>query len=80
MALAASRWLTDVYGRVLDAIPPALRGRLSPAEVFHEVLEHRWYLSEQAGRDIGTRAAAASYVAKVLPDVPDEFAAAPPAP
>ena len=25
-----------------------LAGRLAPAEVFHEVLEHRWFLSEQA--------------------------------
>jgi hypothetical protein len=42
------------------------------------VLEHRWYLSEASGRDVGTRAAARSYFAKVLPDVPAEFTAAPP--
>jgi hypothetical protein len=78
LALAASRWLTDVYAKVVDAIPPALRGRLSPAEVFHEVLEHRWYLSEQAGRDVGTTQAATSYFAKVLPAVPAEFTASPP--
>jgi hypothetical protein len=77
-AVAASRWLTDVYAKVVDAIPTALRGRLPAAEVFHEVLEHRWYLSEASGRDVGTRAAARSYFAKVLPDVPAEFTAAPP--
>ena len=26
------------------------------AEIFHEILEHRWFLSEPAGRDIGTTA------------------------
>jgi hypothetical protein len=78
MAVAASRWLSDVYAKVLEAVPPSLRGRLSPAELFHEVLEHRWYLSEAAGRDVGTLEASRSYVAKVLPQVPAEFSAAPP--
>jgi hypothetical protein len=57
---------------VVDAIPPELAGRLAPAEVFHEVLEHRWFLSERAGRDVGTTKAAQSYVATVLPATPAE--------
>ena len=28
-------------------------GKLEPAEIFHEILEHRWFLSEAAGRDVG---------------------------
>ena len=31
--------------------------RLAPAEVFHEALEHRWFLSEAEGRDVGVRRA-----------------------
>ncbi|HYA44431.1 MAG TPA: DUF4032 domain-containing protein, partial [Acidimicrobiales bacterium] len=54
MTAAASRWLRDVYDKVMSLMPPSLANRLSPAEVFHEVLEHRWFLSEQAGRDVGT--------------------------
>ena len=69
--VAAHRWLEEVYDPVVEAIPLALRGRLAPPEIFHEILEHRWYLSEQAGRDVGTTAAAASYFATVLPTVPD---------
>jgi hypothetical protein len=69
--VAASRWLTEVYDPVVAAIPADLRGRLAPAEVFHEVLEHRWYMSEQAGRDVGTTAAARSYFERVLPGVPE---------
>jgi hypothetical protein len=72
--VAANRWLEEVYDPVVAAIPASLRGRLAPAEIFHEILEHRWYLSEEAGRDVGTTAAAQSYFDTVLPEVP----AAPP--
>jgi hypothetical protein len=77
-ALAASQWLTDVYAKVVGAVPEQLRDRLSPAELFHEVLEHRWYASEAEGRDVGTTEAAQSYFTKVLPGVPAEFTATPP--
>ena len=43
----------------------------APAEIFHEVLEHRWYMSEAAGRDVGTTAAARDYFEQVLPAVPE---------
>jgi hypothetical protein len=69
--VAANGWLEEVYDPVIEAIPDEYRGRLAPAEIFHEVLEHRWYLSEQADRDIGTTAAARSYFEQVLPQVPE---------
>ena len=71
-SFVAHRWLAEVYQPVVDAIPPELVGRLAPAEVFHEVLEHRWFLSEQARRDVGTAEAAESYFATVLPRTPKE--------
>jgi len=69
--VAANRWLEEVYDPVIAAIPEELRGRLSPAEVFSEVLEHRWYMSEAAGRDVGTTAATRDYIDHVLPAAPD---------
>lgn len=69
--VAANRWLAEVYDPVVAAIPDGLRGRLAPAEVFHEILEHRWYMSEAAGRDVGTTAAARSYFKRVLPEAPE---------
>jgi hypothetical protein len=69
--VAANRWLTEVYDPTVAAIPQDLRDRLAPAEVFHEILEHRWYVSERAGRDVGTTAAARSYFERVLPQVPE---------
>ncbi len=70
-ALAANRWLEEIYQPVVTSIPEQLLHKLDPVEVFHEVLEHRWFLSEEAGGDVGTAAAAASYMTDVLPTVPD---------
>jgi hypothetical protein len=56
-------------------VPTELRGRLHEVEIFHEVLEHRWFLSEAAGRDIGTTAAATDYFAHVLPSIPEDLTA-----
>jgi hypothetical protein len=69
--VAANRWLEEVYDPVIAAIPAELRGRLPPAEIFHEVLEHRWYMSEAAGRDVGTTAATRAYMKQVLPEAPE---------
>jgi hypothetical protein len=69
--VAAHRWLEEVYDPVVAAIPVELRGRLAPPEIFHEILVHRWYLSEQAGHDVGTTAAARSYFENVLPHAPE---------
>jgi Domain of unknown function (DUF4032)/Lipopolysaccharide kinase (Kdo/WaaP) family len=72
-AVAANRWLAQVYDPIIAAVPPELRGRLDEAEIFHEILEHRWFLSEKAGRDIGTTAARRDYFARVLPNVPHDL-------
>jgi hypothetical protein len=65
--LAARRWLTDVFEPTIAVVPAELRGRLEPAELFHQVLDHRWYLSEAAGHDVGLSEAVKSFVASVLP-------------
>jgi hypothetical protein len=74
--VAAHRWLEEVYDPVVAAIPAELRSRLAPPEIFHEILEHRWYMSEAAGRDVGTTAAARSYFETVLPAVPQPLTSA----
>lgn len=72
--IVAHQWLAEVFRPVVGAVPPNLRGKLEPAEVFHEVLEHRWFLSERAGRDVGIQAAVKDYVRSVLVNKPDERA------
>jgi hypothetical protein len=71
--VAANQWLAEVYEPVINSIPPDLRGRLDDVELFHEVLEHRWFLSEKSGRDVGTSVAAQDYFASVLPAVPEDL-------
>jgi hypothetical protein len=75
--VAAHRWRSEVYDRVLARVPESLADRLEPAEVFHEILEHRWFLSEKAGTDVGTTAAAKSYVTKILPRTPSTLTVLP---
>ncbi|MCD4526496.1 DUF4032 domain-containing protein [Nocardioides sp. cx-173] len=77
-ALVANRWLIDVWEPITAMIPPDLRGKLPPAEFFHEVLVHRWYLSEQAGHEVNILDTARDYVEHVLPHRPDEVVTTPP--
>ena len=72
--IVAHDWLAEVFRPVVKAVPKDLRGKLEPAQVFHEVLEHRWFLSERAGGDVGLLPAAEDYVSKVLAHKPDERA------
>jgi tRNA A-37 threonylcarbamoyl transferase component Bud32 len=71
-AAAAGRWLSDVFEPAIAAVPAELRGRRAAAEVFHELLEHRWFLSERARTDVGIDAAIADYLENVLRPAPDE--------
>ncbi|MBO0829167.1 MAG: DUF4032 domain-containing protein [Streptosporangiales bacterium] len=72
--VVAHRWLVEVFVPIVESVPKHLRGKLEPAEIFHEVLEHRWYLAEDAGEPVDIEAAAADYVAGVLVHKPDEKA------
>jgi len=71
-AVVAYRWLTERYEPTITAVPEAQRGKLVDAEIYHQVLDHLWFLSEEAGRDIGLADATASYVKTVLTRLPDE--------
>jgi hypothetical protein len=71
---AAHRWLTEVFEPVVRAVPGHLRKKLEPAELFVQIIEHRWRLSEQAGRDVGLAPAVQSFLADVLVHRPDEQA------
>ena len=72
--ITAHTWLSTVFEPVVRAVPPTLRGKLELAEVFHEVLQHRWYLSEGAGHDVGLDVALRSYLTDELVHRRDEKA------
>ncbi|USQ76878.1 DUF4032 domain-containing protein [Ornithinimicrobium cryptoxanthini] len=72
--MVAHDWLSSIYEPVTRTVPLELRSKLEPAELFHELLEHRWYLSERADYDVPLEEAVRDYVATVLPTKPDEVA------
>ncbi|MEV4969504.1 DUF4032 domain-containing protein [Streptomyces scopuliridis] len=63
----AHRWVRDVFRPTVRAVPLEMRGEMDAAQIYHEVLEHRWYLSEAARRDVGLEATIADYLVNVLP-------------
>jgi len=69
---AAGRWMEDRFEPTIAALPADLIGSLEPAELYHQVLEHRWLLSEAAGTDVGLSETIESYVASVLQLVQSE--------
>lgn len=76
-ALVANRWLTDVYEPLMAMVPTEARGKLESAEIFHELLVHRWYLSERAGAEVSLTDTARDYIDTVLTSKPDEAVTAP---
>ncbi len=64
---SARRWLRDTYHHVMNQVPSELRDRVEQTQMFHEILEHRWYLGEKAGHDLGLDYATKDYIENILP-------------
>jgi hypothetical protein len=67
----AGLWLTEVFEPAIAAVPAELWGKREAAELYHELLEHRWYQSQRKARDVGRDEALRSYV-DFLRSLPDE--------
>lgn len=63
----AKTWFTKVFEPIINRVPEELRGRVEHAQMFHEILENRWYLSEKKGIDVGLEFATDNYVNEILP-------------
>jgi hypothetical protein len=70
--MVAHDWLVRVFEPVIRSIPKDLRGKLEPAEVFHQLLDHRWYLSQNEKRNVPLAEALTSYIDDVLRHRRDE--------
>jgi Domain of unknown function (DUF4032)/Lipopolysaccharide kinase (Kdo/WaaP) family len=70
--VAAVRWLDRRFEPIMARIPAEMFEKLEAAEIYHQLLEHRWFLSEQAGKDVSLEDALESYLADVLRDAPEE--------
>jgi len=63
----AKKWISEVFEPVISRVPEEMRGRVERAQMFHEILENRWYLSEKAGYDVGLEEATDNYCNEILP-------------
>lgn len=72
LEVVAHQWMTDVFEPIVSAVPPELSAKLDPPQIFHEVLEHRWYLAQELQKDVPLDEVLASYLNKVLPKKRDE--------
>ncbi len=70
--LVAHEWTARVFEPVIRAIPRELRGKLEPAEIFHQLLDHRWFLSQNEARDVPLAEAVGSYIDTILRHRRDE--------
>ncbi|KRO39039.1 MAG: lipopolysaccharide kinase [Microbacteriaceae bacterium BACL25 MAG-120322-bin65] len=70
--MVAHEWLSEVYDKVIRAIPREYRGKLEAAEIFHQWLEHRSGRSQREDRDVPLKESVASYIEEVLQHRRDE--------
>ena len=63
-SVAAHRWLTERWEPALRALEKPIREGGDPVELYCQILEHKWFLSEQARRDVGLDAALEDYLAR----------------
>ncbi|ACL65131.1 conserved hypothetical protein [Anaeromyxobacter dehalogenans 2CP-1] len=73
LAVAAYRWLNERWLPAIRKLAP--RPGSDPAELYCQLLEHKWYLSERARRDVGFDAALEDWLRRFPPP-----AARPPSP
>jgi hypothetical protein len=71
--VVAVRWLDQRFEPLIARVPQSMFAKLEAAEIYHQLLEHRWFLSEQRGVDVSLDSALDSYLADVLVDAPDEI-------
>ena len=64
---ADERWLAEVYRPTLARIAAAVGPDRDLVQAYCDVLEEKWFLSEQAGRDVGLDAAIEAYLALGAP-------------
>ena len=64
----AYHWMEHVYKPVVEKLRglnnsnPEIIGMTDPIELYCQILEHKWYLSEQAQHDVGHQAAVEDFI------------------
>lgn len=70
--VVAHQWLTECFEPAINAIPQKLRHKLEPAQIYHELLDHRWFLAQKRQSDVEMDEVVQSYMTNVLTKKRDE--------
>lgn len=71
-AIVAHEWLTTHFAPVIQQVPKELAGKRAPAQIYHELLDYRWYQSQREQRSVPILEAVEGYIRDVLSVLPDE--------
>ena len=71
--VVAVRWLDQRFEPLIAKIPREMFAKLEAAEIYHQLLEHRWFLSQARDADVPLKVALDSYLIDVLVNAPDEL-------
>jgi len=66
LSVAAYHWLENIYKPVMARLQSLLDQYNTPAELYCQVLEHKWYMSERAKNDVGHQAAVDDYLQNIV--------------
>jgi hypothetical protein len=66
LSVAAYHWLENIYKPVMVHLLSLLDQYNTPAELYCQVLEHKWYMSERAKNDVGHQAAVDDYLQNII--------------
>ncbi|HLO67865.1 MAG TPA: DUF4032 domain-containing protein [Holophaga sp.] len=64
---AAFKWLTETWDPAQQALAPLVKTDAEAAEIYCQVLEHKWFMSEKARKDVGLDAALKDYLKRFRP-------------
>lgn len=71
-SIVAHQWLTQNFEPIIAAIPLDLRDKRDSAQLYHELLDYRWFQSQHEHRDVPLEEALPGYISDVLKRLPDE--------
>jgi len=62
LSAAAYYWQTNRFEPTIQQLRPFIKEDIGASELYCQVLEHKWFLSERAQRDVGHQAATEDYL------------------
>jgi hypothetical protein len=67
LSAAAYHWQSTIYNPTIERLRPYAKEDFDTAELYCQILEHKWYLSERAQRDVGHTTAIEDYLLNIAP-------------